>query len=199
MPKYTKDQCSGMAVNAALPGMLIDTYPHLKTLLHEAGLTLGDSEDTLLRYAALVYDPQSPMVRPHPDPRERKKVAAEITGYKAPDAKDNPKGLEAHTRAIVLFLQRVVKSLEWRYIMARLHLYNECEECIYDIIRKEEDVKDTERIAAYTKKDLVSKMMSAIMDEIPGLMTRFYGDDKELEKSAVRVYSSEAMANRIKK
>ena len=187
-----------MAVNPAESGLLVDAHPHLGTLLHDAGLTRGDDEDKLLRYAALVNDPQSPMVRAYPDPKERKVQAAAITGYKAPNHVGNPKAYEAHMKAIVLFMQRVVKSLEWRYIMARYHLYNECEECIYDFIKKGDDVKDTDVIAAYQKKALVSKEMNGIMEEMPALLIRFYGDDKQLQEAAVKIRTAETMADKKK-
>lgn len=191
MAKYTETQLSAMAVNPETKGRIVEAYPHLAKMLHEANLTHGADEDSLLRYLAYVYDPASPMVRAFPDIRERKKYAGEATKYRH---------TEAHTTMVVFFLQKVVRSLEWRVICAKEHAFGEYEERVYDVIKTGEDVKDTDIMAAATKKDILLKQMREIAIELPELKSHFYGEDKDLEKAAEKKdYSPEAMAGKVKK
>lgn len=190
MAKYTDTQLAAMAVNPETKGRIVEAYPHLAKMLHEANLTHGADEDSLLRYLAYVYDPASPMVRAFPDIRERKKYAGEATKYRH---------TETHTTMVVFFLQKVVRSLEWRVICAKEHAFGEYEERVYDAI-KTEDVKDTDIIAAATKKDLLLKQMKELSQELPQLKEHFWGGDTDLGDEADRkVFTAEAVAGRVNK
>lgn len=189
--KYTSEQLSKMAVNPELPGRLVDHYPHLGELLHKCELTHGDDSDKLIKYLAWVYDPASPMAKSFTDPRERKKHAEERTKYKYTDA---------HRLFTVLFLQQVVRSMEYRVILAKEHAFGEYEERVYDPIDTGEGVKDTDIIAATQKKSALLKEMREIAQELPQLKEHFYGGDKELEQAAERkVFTPEGIAGRVKK
>jgi hypothetical protein len=130
------------------------------------------------------------MVRQFPDPKDRKRHAAELMKFKYEDR---------HLKFTVMFLQKVVRSMEWRVICAKEHAFGEYEERVYDPIDTSEEVKDSDIMSATQKKALLLKEMREIATELPLLKEHFYGGDIDLEEAAERKdYRPEAMAG-IKK
>lgn len=179
---------------------VITKFPELLRYKEFAAIS---KTDTIIRYIIFLYDHASDLVKAYPILKERKKAAIERSGMDlgklSPIMKDLVNGHFDTERtkptfdAIICFL-KMQNSDIWFEICV---LEQELEEYRELRLKTVKDDKDKDTIVAAEKKSKLRQECNAILKDLEGYRTEFYGinEDVQSEVQKIKITSPEQYGN----
>lgn len=161
---------------------LVKTYPRLLPLALLCG-----SDENLLRYILLVYDPNSILTRDFRDLPMRQQTAAELAGFNLETDEALLSQLftyqiEEVVAATDLFLKEYVHIRLWSMICANEQTFYEYAERLMLPITKIAGKADKDLLQATAIKSKLSEDMDAINNRLDGYYAKMYEDSALKDK-----------------
>lgn len=167
---YKKNQFDACAFNPMVEGKMIDEYT---ALLH----VFTTSNDNIIRYVIMLYDPRSPLISNESDPETRKRQAGGLSSLVIQD-----KILDAIQESCIEYLQ-YINSKQWAAICATEYRFWEAINLIMQPIKGS---TDKEQLEAAQKKNVLSESIDDAIKKLDSYYKQMSGGDKELEEQMIK-------------
>lgn len=139
--------------------------------------------DKYIRYASLVFDPSSPLIKQYSDIKTRRERASKEIGYGGYDRR----------QIEVFLLQDVYRSSDWTLICSIDNHFAELTEKVNKIVEMSND-PDKELKAVEFKGKMIEQMGKLITTR-KELIREFFGGDQELEEMTVSASAEQWIRN----
>jgi hypothetical protein len=185
---------------------LYDTYPALETAMGEVC-----SDENVIRYLIMVYDPASPLISAEPSLEKRKAIAIDLSGV-SPATETDLKELaeEKYVQAVVTYLFNFTNSRLWQKTVVNEQLYEEyCKRLLQPVrssnlttttdeegkaVRKGQVVMEKDELQAYTIKAKLREELDTISIALEGYYKQLFAGDEKLIKKNNKRFTPEQMA-----
>lgn len=187
---YTEKSFEQCLFNPMKKGKMADLFPELSYLMepHWEG---DEHLDELVRYAILMYDPESPLHKSEKDITVRREIAFELTGIKDPALKAV---ISTHAHdflpdLITKYLMRC-KSKEWAMICAMEYTFWESIHKLFEPISGKNTKEELESVQ---KKSAIKDEMEKDSDRLENYYKKFFGGDDDVKVKTKMLYKPEHM------
>lgn len=172
---YTEKHFEKCAFNPMCKDAMVDVYPKLRTIF-------TTSDDSVIRYTILMYDPASFLVKDERDWNKRKEIACELT-FVDSDAEDLQ---ETIYEAFIDYLQ-FINDKKWAAACAVEYRFWEAIKLMLIPIK---ETGDKGQLEAAQKKNVLAESIDDCMARLETYAKDLAGGDVVLEKRIKKSFSS---------
>ena len=190
---YAAKDFAGCKINPFTKDILskIAIVPDLKDALGEPIELSKTEKENLTKYAIMVYDPASPLVRKEKDLPARKERAADLA-----ELKDDPEYRASiysgkHPAMPIIITRYLIQFAKSKYWAAICAFETTFWESIFKLIEPISGKDSKQELESVEKKSKIKTEIDSDIKRLEDYYLKFFGDDTEIKDEAMKKFTPE--------